>query len=156
MRLIDCGLVWSGVKTIETRNGKKLLKTASPNEPFWELFRSHASELYQLGVTVSNFKGKHTVNWWSTKGVFLDLPEIKWIEVSKKEWAKFMNQYEHFALNKGDEKSCGRWELLYYHVKGYDRNGEPVLGEFLSKNTYSTIKVSKYFVNKNVTAPVKS
>lgn len=149
MKLIDCGLIWSGVKTIETRNGKKLLKTSLPNEQFWELFRSHASELYQLGVTVSNFKGTHTVNWWSTGSVFLDLPDIQWTEVSKKEWAAFMNQYEHFASNKGDDKS---WELLYYHVKDYDRNGEPVLGELLSKNTYSTIKISKYFVNKKNTA----
>lgn len=150
MNLNDCGLTWSDIKTIETREGAKLLKTASPNEKFWDLYRERKKELFSCGVTWSEFKGTKTVNWWSTNGKFLDLAEIELTEVSKTEWAKFMNQYEHFGVSRGDNTY---WELLYYHLKEYDRNGEPVLGELLSKNTYLTIKISKYFVNKNTTAP---
>lgn len=63
-------LVWGEPKEIAIRSGRELVKNAEPSEAFWDLWKAHKTDLQSVGITVSKFGGKFTVNWWSRNRVW--------------------------------------------------------------------------------------
>jgi hypothetical protein len=59
-------LDWSGPREIPTRNGRKLLRTGRPGEPFWRAWRAAKEEMKALGVRVRKDEatGVFTASWW--------------------------------------------------------------------------------------------
>lgn len=147
MTLADCQLIWSEVRCIQTRDGVKKLKTAFVNEKFWELYREKRVELNQLGITPSKFNGTYRVNHWSIDGEFKDLPGPVLTQVSRKEWAYFMIGFYHTHHAREVRKKEG-WDVDYFHVTRWDSNGEPILGELLSKVHYTTANVMTHFIKQ--------
>lgn len=69
-------LTWSEPRTVE-RIGKTL-KSATPSEGFWALWREFKPQLQDAGFSISKFREQWQVAWWQKEGVFKYpvLPEV--------------------------------------------------------------------------------
>lgn len=58
-------LRWSEPKFVETRLGPRLLRTASPTDSFWSLWRHNRDALRAAGITVVKLEnGQWQIRWW--------------------------------------------------------------------------------------------
>lgn len=59
-------LPWGLPKEIDTRNGKRILRTypLKEGDEFWKLWKLHKADLKEAGISVSNFNGNWIANWW--------------------------------------------------------------------------------------------
>lgn len=58
-------LDWSPAKRVETRNGPRMLRKATPNERFWEAWKQHKQTLKDAGISCArNNFGLWEVCWW--------------------------------------------------------------------------------------------
>lgn len=57
-------LPWSKGKRIETRRGPRMLRTATPTEDFWAIWRSDKVTLKEAGISLGKDGGTWAVKWW--------------------------------------------------------------------------------------------
>lgn len=63
-------LPWGEPKQIYTTAGPRMLRTAAPDENFWNLWRAAKDSLKRAGISCGQYKGVWQVCWWT-------LPEAK-------------------------------------------------------------------------------
>lgn len=66
-------LDWSEPKLIKTRGGEKMVKSAEPNEGFWNLWRDYKEEMRTAGFSIGKWGGQWRVDWWQNEGQFKTL-----------------------------------------------------------------------------------
>ena len=71
---IETLLRWGRPKECETKNGPRVLRTARPDEAFWELWNTSQGALRSMGVSVSkDLTEQWQVCWWA----MLDAAEVE-------------------------------------------------------------------------------
>ena len=61
-------LPWGAPKRCNTRNGPRDLRTATPTQNFWALWRANKEALKTAGIAVNQTDGNWVVQWWSAVG----------------------------------------------------------------------------------------
>lgn len=69
-------LQWSEPKLVTTSRGPCLVKSAKPNDQFWNLWRDHKPALKSSGFSVGKWEGQFTVSWWAQDDKF-NLPSLE-------------------------------------------------------------------------------
>lgn len=84
-------LPWGEPKSVLVSGAPKLVKSAEPNDTFWNLWRSQKHCLKMAGISVGKWGGKFAVNWWEPFKLpsFDDVPVIPEIELPPVEPLKF-------------------------------------------------------------------
>lgn len=74
----ECNLEWSEPREVSAQGVRKKVRSATPTERFWDLWRVEKETLKKAGVTVSKFAGEWKVTHWQHEGEFVapTLPEI--------------------------------------------------------------------------------
>lgn len=67
-------LPWGDPRTIQTSRGERILRKASPDQAFWELWREHKEEIKAAGISVGKFNGEFEVAWWQETGAPVAAP----------------------------------------------------------------------------------
>ena len=63
---IETLLKWNRPKECETRNGPRILRTARPDEAFWDLWNTNQGALRSMGISVSkDLTEQWQVCWWA-------------------------------------------------------------------------------------------
>lgn len=75
---------WSAAEEVKTRNGLRLLSKATPDDKFWDLYRSNKQALKAVGVSVSKDRktGQWEACWWQQPSVEAQEAKIEQIERS--------------------------------------------------------------------------
>jgi hypothetical protein len=79
-------LPWGAPKTVQTKAGKRYLRSAAPDENFWGLWNADKQALKDAGISLGQWpknSGKWVVNWWSQPTAEEVAAENKAIEASR-------------------------------------------------------------------------
>lgn len=117
-------LTWELPKEINVRGTKRKLKTAQPNEQFWNMWRDHKEALQKAGFSVSKWGGEWSVNWWAQDGEWHH-PELDAVSVVIDEplvLKPLVNE------NKIDPRFRFQIPLIQQTVAGMDRYGATLNG----------------------------
>lgn len=70
---------WSTARPHEVKGKTLFLRTAYPNNEFWEAHRGLVQEWFSVGITVTKVRKRWTVKWWSDEqGSFtLAVPRLR-------------------------------------------------------------------------------
>lgn len=64
-------LEWGNPILRDTRSGPHRMKSAKPNDIFWEFYRANKGSLNEVGIVVFRNGGDWMVNWWERGGEFV-------------------------------------------------------------------------------------
>lgn len=62
---------WKEPQLISTAGGAKRVKSSSPTQGFWNLWKAHKDQLKDAGFSIKKWQGEWIVSWWERKGEFL-------------------------------------------------------------------------------------
>lgn len=84
-------LPWGEPKSVLVSGDPKLVKSAEPNDTFWNLWRSQKHCLKMAGISVGKWGGKFVVSWWEPFKLpsFDDVPIVAEIELPPVEPLQF-------------------------------------------------------------------
>ena len=57
-------LKWGAPKRVKTKRGLKIVRSAQPDPYFWDLWRTHKSEMREAGISVGKYRDEWQVTWW--------------------------------------------------------------------------------------------
>lgn len=117
---LDSLCSWSSPVEIKTPGGPRLLRTATPTESFWQLWRDNRDDLKNQGISVQRNGSEWVVCWvaWPIDPVE---PEVKHIPVVKGELVVLNHQELHSVCER---ERAGEFRIIVMEVGAVVRDGK--------------------------------